>query len=126
MTYLVEIAKEMLKINPDVCFLLAGDGYDKKNIINTSKKYGLYDKTLYCLDYVSKDQVPKLLSRATVTTSLFIDIPEMENNSANKFFDGLAAGKPIMINYGGWQSDLLNKTGSGFTIPSNDPITSEK
>ena len=73
---------------------------------------------------MSKDQIPSLLSRATIISSLFIDIPEMENNSANKFFDGLAAGKPIMINYGGWQSDLLNHTGAGFRIPSNDPITS--
>ena len=48
----------------------------------------------------------------------------MENNSANKFFDGLAAGKPIMINYGGWQADLLESTGSGFVIPPNDAIQS--
>jgi len=124
--YLVEIAKEMFKINPNLYFLLAGDGYDKKKIIDTSKKYGLFNKTLYCLDYVSKDQIPKLLSRATVTTSLFINLPEMENNSANKFFDGLAAGKPIMINYGGWQAELIKDSGSGFRIPSNDAINSAK
>tara|TARA_Y100000590_G_scaffold346139_1_gene396241 strand:- start:1345 stop:2535 length:1191 start_codon:yes stop_codon:yes gene_type:complete len=125
-TYLVEIAKEMLKINSDIFFLLAGNGYDKKKIISTSKKYGLYNKTLYCIDYVSKDQIPKLLSRATITTSLFINIPEMENNSANKFFDALAAGKPIMINYGGWQADLIKDIGFGFVIPSNDAINSAK
>jgi len=26
-----------------------------------------------------------------------------------------------MINYNGWQADLLNKTGAGFIIPSNNP-----
>ena len=124
--YLVEIAKAMLKINPELFFLLAGNGYDKERIINFSKKYGLYNNTLYCIDYVSKDQMPKLLSMATITTSLFIDLPEMENNSANKFFDGLAAGKPIMINYGGWQADLLKDTGCGFRIPSNDVTNSAK
>ena len=45
----------------------------------------------------------------------------MENNSANKFFDGLAAGKPMMINYGGWQSRLIKKNNAGFTIPNNNP-----
>ena len=44
----------------------------------------------------------------------------MENNSANKFFDGLASGKPIMINYGGWQSKLIKKNNAGFTIPNNN------
>ena len=124
--YLVEIAKEMRGINPDLFFLLVGDGYDKKKIIQTAKQYGLYGNTLYCIDYVAKDKIPKLLSRATITTSLFANIPEMKNNSANKFFDALAAGKPIMINYGGWQADLLRDTGCGFIIPPNDPINSAK
>ena len=124
--YLVEIAQAMLEINSNICFLLAGDGYDKDKIIERSKKYGLYNNTLFCINYVSKDQIPSLLSKATITTSFFIDIPEMENNSANKFFDGLAAGKPVMINYGGWQSELLNDFGCGFTIPPNDAINSAK
>ena len=37
-------------------------------------------------------------------------------NSANKFFDGLAAAKPIVINYGGWQAKLLEKNGAGITL----------
>ena len=56
-----------------------------------------------------KKDLPLLLSSATIVVSLFIDLPEMENNSANKFFDGLASGKPIMLNYGGWQSKLIEK-----------------
>ena len=44
----------------------------------------------------------------------------MENNSANKFFDGLASGKPLMLNYGGWQSKLI-KNNAGFIIPNDNP-----
>ena len=47
----------------------------------------------------------------------------MENNSANKFFDALAAGKPIMINYGGWQADLLRETQAGLVVPAGNPHT---
>ena len=47
----------------------------------------------------------------------------MQNNSANKFFDALAAGKPIMINYGGWQADLLRETKAGLVVPADDPRT---
>ena len=65
--------------------------------------------------------MPALLSSATIVVSLFIDLPEMENNSANKFFDALASGKPLMINYGGWQSELIKKNNAGFIIPNNDP-----
>ena len=66
--------------------------------------------------------MPKLLSCATIVSSLFIDLPEMVNNSANKFFDGLAAEKPIMINYSGWQRDILEKHNAGFYVPYDDSV----
>ena len=38
-------------------------------------------------------------------------------NSANKYFDTLAAGKPILINYEGWQkSEILNEN-VGYVLP---------
>ena len=42
-------------------------------------------------------------------------------NSANKFFDALASGTPVAINYGGWQADLLEETSAGIVLPPNDP-----
>ena len=54
-------------------------------------------------------------------TSLFINLKELWDNSANKFFDGLAAGKPIMINYSGWQRELLEKYKAGFYVPHDKP-----
>jgi glycosyltransferase involved in cell wall biosynthesis len=44
------------------------------------------------------------------------------DNSANKFFDFLAAGRPIAINYGGWQAELLRSTGAGIVL---DPVDIE-
>lgn len=120
--YLIKIAREMKKINSNVRFILAGDGYEKGKMEKLAEQYGILNKYLFIIDYVPKDKIPNLLSAATVTTSFFIDLPEMEHNSANKFFDGLAAGKPIMINYGGWQAKLLQETGAGFIIPPNDPL----
>jgi len=42
-----------------------------------------------------------------------VNIRENWANSANKFFDGLAAGKPIFLNHGGWMQNLvsINKCG---------------
>ena len=124
--YLVEIAKEIQKINSNVRFLLTGDGYEKDKIQKRSIKYGLFNKVLFINGYLPKNEMPDLLSAATITTSFFIDLPEMGHNSANKFFDGLAAGKPIMINYGGWQADLLKESGAGFIIPQNNSSQAAK
>ena len=124
--YLVEIAKEIQKNNPNVRFLLTGDGFEKEKIQKQSIKYGLFNKVLFINGYLPKNEMPDLLSAATITTSFFIDLPEMGHNSANKFFDGLAAGKPIMINYGGWQADLLKESGAGFIIPQNNSSQAAK
>ena len=124
--YLVEIAKEIQKINSNVRFLLTGEGYEKEKIQKQSIKYGLFNKVLFINGYLPKNEMPDLLSAATITTSFFIDLPEMGHNSANKFFDGLAAGKPIMINYGGWQADLLKESGAGFIIPQNNSSQAAK
>jgi hypothetical protein len=57
--------------------------------------------------------MPACLSAANITANFVIDIRENWANSANKFFDGLAAGKPIFLNHGGWMQDLvlINKCG---------------
>ncbi|MGY8788280.1 MAG: glycosyltransferase family 4 protein, partial [Fidelibacterota bacterium] len=121
-TYLIKIAREMKDLNPKIKFLLAGNGFEKEKIEKQSKDWGLLDNYIFISDYLPKKEMPNLLSAATITSSFFIDLPEMEHNSANKFFDGLAAGKPIMINYGGWQAELLKKSGAGFIIAKNDPL----
>lgn len=54
--------------------------------------------------------MPTLFGAADIATSLFVDMPEMWANSANKFFDGLASGTCIAIDYQGWQADLLVKS----------------
>ena len=123
LSYLVKMALEMKKLNQEVRFLLAGDGYERDQLSHQAEKCGILNQTLFFIDYLPKDQMPVLLSAATVATSFFIDLPEMENNSANKFFDALAAGRPIMINYGGWQADLLRETKAGLVVPAGDPRT---
>src|SRR5690606_15306725 len=45
-----------------------------------------------------------------------IPIPELWANSANKFFDCLAAGRPIVINHRGWQADVIEKENIGFVF----------
>jgi glycosyltransferase involved in cell wall biosynthesis len=38
----------------------------------------------------------------------------MMDNSANKFFDYLACGLPVLLNYGGWQKESLDKHFAGL------------
>ena len=38
----------------------------------------------------------------------------------NKFFDSLAAGKPVANNFRGWQSQVAVEAGAGLIVSSSD------
>ena len=119
--YLVEVALEMRHLDPTVHFLLVGFGANKQKVEEYARQRGVLDVNLTVMSSVAKEDMPSVLSATTVSTSLFLPIQEMWNNSANKFFDALAAGRPIAINYGGWQADLLEKHQVGIRLADTNP-----
>lgn len=118
--YLVDVAAIVRDLAPEVRFLLIGDGAEFDKVKTKAERLGVLNNNLWIWPPVTKTKMPDILAAATVATSLFIPLKAMENNSANKFFDALAAGKPVAINYGGWQADLLNKSGAGIVLSPND------
>jgi len=75
---------------------------------------------------IHKNYIVNIYSAASICTSIFLPVKEMEANSANKFFDALAAGKPIMINYKGWQAKLIEKYNAGIVVPSDNVSVAAK
>jgi glycosyltransferase involved in cell wall biosynthesis len=124
--YLIDIASAMLQIDHAVRFLIVGDGKEQIQIEEKAKIAGVLKKNLWMMASVPKSEMPNLLSASTIAVSLFINLPEMWNNSANKFFDALAAGRPIMINHEGWQADLIRKSGAGLVVPPSDAFLSAR
>ena len=112
--YLVEIAEKLKKLNSEIRILLVGDGVEYDQVKKQAESLNVLNTNLFMMKQVPKKDIPVILSAATICTALFIDKPEMRANSANKFFDGLAAGRPIMINYGGWMVDLIEKNNCGI------------
>ena len=120
--YLIQIAGALKNINNKIKFIIAGEGVEQQNIYLKSKELGVLNSSVFIIDPLEKSKIPLLYSKASIVSSLFINLVELWNNSANKFFDGLAAGKPIMINYSGWQRSLLEEYNAGFYVPFDDHI----
>ena len=119
-TYLAELAAKVRAEAPEVRFAVIGGGQTEELIRSRARELGVLGETFFMPGKMPKNQVPAILSAATFASSLFIDLKEMWDNSANKFFDGLAAGRPVMINYGGWQADILRETGAGLVLHPHD------
>jgi glycosyltransferase involved in cell wall biosynthesis len=116
--YLVQVAAA-LKDDPRFAFLTVGDGQERELVAALARSEGVLDRNFLMLSKIPKTQVPALLSAVDVATSLFLPIPQMESNSANKFFDALAAGCCVAINYGGWHAQLLQEAQAGIRLGSD-------
>ena len=119
--YIVDVASKMIKIAPEFRFLIIGDGKYRKKVIEKAKSLGVYKKNIWIFPPIPKQEIPVVLSAAKAVFSTTIDLPALWHNSANKFFDALAAMKPVIINYSGWQARLIKETKAGIVIPPHDP-----
>ena len=114
--YMVGLAKELKALNSPIRILLVGDGAEQKKVISEAENAMVLDVNLFVEDKLPKQEIPALLSAATMASALFIDLPEMRPNSANKFFDALASGTPVLLNYGGWMHELVEQHKCGLAM----------
>lgn len=114
--YMVKLAEELLSRKSDICILLVGDGAERNHVYELAMGAGVYGKNLFIEDPLPKKDMPSLLSSSTMASNLVIDLAEARANSANKFFDTLAAGKPVFLNHGGWMHDLVEKHQCGLAL----------
>ena len=122
--YLVQLAKNLRKIKSNIKIYLYGDGQDYKKILMLSEKYEVLNNNFFVSKPLPKNDIIKAIQSSTVSCSIVNNsIKEIEKNSANKFFDSLALGKPIFINYGGWQSKILKKYSCGISIQNKNILS---
>jgi len=121
--YLVDLADQLKVVAPEVRILVVGDGQEIDIIRQRAARLGVLDVNFHMEPSIPKRDVPVLFGAADMTISTTIDLPELRANSANKFFDSLAASRPILLNYGGWQAELVEAAGCGivtWNLPIND------
>lgn len=118
--YVIQIAAEALKDPGDVAFCVVGDGFERDGLLAQAASAGVLGRNFFVCSPVPKQCLPDVLAASEVCLSFVVDVPELWNNSANKFFDALAAGKPLVINHEGWQADLIRRHDVGVVLPPSD------
>lgn len=119
--YLARVAAAARAHHAGLRFVVVGDGREEPRIRRLAHELGVLDDNFFMLGPIPKRETPAWLSAADVATSLVLDFEATRANSANKFFDALAARTPIAINYGGWQADLLRESGAGLVLEPQEP-----
>jgi glycosyltransferase involved in cell wall biosynthesis len=102
-----------------VTIVLVGDGNERPELERRIAREGL-DNVLV-LPPQPREAMPKLVGASDVTLTIFTPHPALALNSPNKFFDSLAAGKPIVVNVDGWLRRLVEEHDAGVYVPAGDP-----
>jgi glycosyltransferase involved in cell wall biosynthesis len=121
--YLAELAASVADIDPEIRFLVVGGGGQESLVRERAARLGVLNRTFFMLPPLPKHEIPAILSAATIATSLVINRKELWANSANKVFDAFACGKPLAINYRGWQAMVLESSGAGIVLDPGAPGT---
>lgn len=104
----------------DIRLVLVGEGMLKPSLQARAEREKL-DNVIF-LDPVEKMRLAGLLAGADLGMQILANIPAFYNGtSPNKFFDYIAAGLPVLINYPGWVADLVAEADCGFVVPPDDP-----
>lgn len=120
-SYMVCLAKEVYKVDPEIRFLIIGDGNEKDKVISLAHKVGVLNKNLFYLPPVSKSKIPCYFSISTVSCSFMMNSSKLSADSANKVFDAFAAGKPVILNnIHGTLAPYVTKENLGIVLSFKD------
>ncbi|HXV02488.1 MAG TPA: glycosyltransferase family 4 protein [Gaiellaceae bacterium] len=101
-----------------ITIVAVGDGGERPRLEERARELGL-DNLLF-LPAVPKEELAGIVGAADVTLTIFAPYPVLETNSPNKFFDSLAAGKPVVVNLDGWLRRLAEEHDAGVWVPAGN------
>ncbi|MBC7922378.1 MAG: glycosyltransferase family 4 protein [Ferruginibacter sp.] len=119
--YLLTAARSCQTVTDSVAFLIVGKGAELPNLQRLAAAYAL--KNLRFLPHVDKYALRDVLNVTDAVYISFASVPVLATGSPNKFFDALAAGKPCLVNFGGWIRELVEREQCGRYVNPAEPET---
>jgi glycosyltransferase involved in cell wall biosynthesis len=103
----------------DVKFVLIGDGRDKARLERRAQDEGL--RNVLFLGLFNKQSYNEALCELDVGMQVLKNVEGFHwGSSPNKFFDYLAVGRPVLVNYPGWMAQLVAEHGCGLAVRPDD------
>ena len=117
--YFLACANACRKANLPIQFLLCGEGAVLDHLKASAGYLGLRNLTF--VGFQNREGVREILSISDAAFVCYKNVPILETGSPNKYFDGLAAGKLIVINFGGWIKKEIEENHCGIYVDPQEP-----
>lgn len=101
----------------DIHFILCGDGAMRSKLLQQTEQLRLTNVSFIPMQ--DREGVKDILNITDAACISYQPLPILETGSPNKYFDALAAGKMIVVNFNGWIKDEIERHGCGIYV---DPL----
>ncbi|MCI4669094.1 MAG: glycosyltransferase family 4 protein [Bacteroidia bacterium] len=102
----------------DIELNVVGEGNDEERVKGKARELGL--EKVYFHEKVSKYELKRYWEEADIGIVCFKAIRSLQANGSAKFFDYMAFGLPVVINYEGWQAKILREYNCGMSSKLGD------
>lgn len=111
--FLVEAARSVCRIQPDVVFLLIGDGKERPRLEQQVKEGGLERKVIFL---GRREDIPELLACCDLSV-----LPSEAEGLPNSVLEAMAAGLPVVATCVGGVPEIIRNGMDGLLVPPRDP-----
>ena len=111
-------AASLLKAREDIHFLLVGDGKEKQNLLALAEELCLQNVTF--LPPVKKSEMHEVFSAIDASLAILKPIDVYKTTYPNKVFDGMAAGRPVILAIDGVSRQVIEAHNAGIYTPPGD------
>ena len=112
-------AAEMLKDHKDICFLLVGDGKEKKALQNQAKQLEL--ENIKFIPPVPKLEMNHILAASDACIAILKPLEWYKTTYPNKVFDYMAAGRPVVLAIDGVIREVVENANAGIFVQPGNP-----
>lgn len=112
-------AARLLRDQPEIRFLLVGDGKERPALEAMSRELGL-DNVIFT-GPLPKSEMGEVLGASDACVATLLDIPMFRTTYPNKVFDYMAAGRPTLLAIDGVIRRVIDEAGGGVFVPPGSP-----
>jgi colanic acid biosynthesis glycosyl transferase WcaI len=115
---LLDAASELKRENPDVMFVLIGEGAEKERIKSLAQSKGL--ENLRFLDQQPREKIPAFISASDACLVLLKKTDVFKTVIPTKLLEFMSCARPVILGVDGQARQIVEESGSGIVIePEN-------
>jgi glycosyltransferase involved in cell wall biosynthesis len=117
--FIISCARASAKMQLPVHFIICGEGAMLPQLKRAA--LNLQITNLSFIPFANREGVREVLNVTDASFVSYRPVEILETGSPNKYFDGLAGGKLIVINFGGWIKEEIENLRCGVYIDPGKP-----